>query len=99
LRRQPDTWAGALSLLAGSGLAALEGDVGGIKGTLVAAVKALQESDMCLLAHAARIAGRKHLADGPADLAPDEATAWMTEKGIVNPTAISRVLAPGLEVE
>jgi hypothetical protein len=99
LRRQPDTWAGALSLLAGSGLAALEGDVGGIKGTLVAAVKALQQSDMCLLAHAARIAGRKHLADGPADLAPDEATAWMTEKGIVNPTAISRVLAPGLEVE
>ena len=58
LRRQPDTWAGALSLLAGSGLAALEGDVGSTKATLVAAVKALQQSDMGLLAHAARIAGR-----------------------------------------
>jgi hypothetical protein len=99
LRRQPDGWAGALSLLAGSGLAALEGDVGATKRTLVAAVNALQQNNLWLLAHAARIAGRKHLADGPADLAPDEATAWMTEKGIVNPTAISRVLAPGLEVE
>ena len=97
LRRQPDTWAGALSLLAGSGLAALEGDIGATKATLVAAVKALQQSDMWLLAHAARIAGRTHLADGPADLTPDEATTWMTERGILNPTAISRVLAPGLE--
>ena len=99
LRRQPDTWAGALSLLAGSGLAALEGDVGSTKATLVAAVKALQQSDMGLLAHAACIAGRAHLADGPAELTPDEAITWMTEKGIVNPAAISRVLAPGLQVE
>jgi hypothetical protein len=97
LRRQPDAWAGALALLAGSGLAALEGDAGATKATLVAAVRALQQSDMWLLAHAARIAGRTHLADGPADLTPDEATTWMTEKGILDPTAIGRVLAPGLE--
>jgi hypothetical protein len=50
-----------------------------------------------LLAHAARIAGRTYLADGPADLIADDAHTWMTEKGIINPTAISRVLAPGLE--
>jgi hypothetical protein len=97
LRRQPDAWAGALSLLAGSGLAALEGNGDATKGTLVAAVKALQQNDLWLLAHAARIAGRTYLADGPADLTPDEATTWMTERGILNPTAISRVLAPGLE--
>jgi len=97
LRRQPDAWAGALSLLAGSGLAALEGDAATTKITLVAAVKALQQNEMWLLAHAARVAGRTHLADGPADLAPGEATTWMSEKGILNPTAISRVLAPGLE--
>jgi hypothetical protein len=96
LRRQPDAWAGALALLAGSGLAVLEGDGEAAKGTLVAAVRALQQNNLWLLAHAARIAGRKYLADGPADLTPDEATTWMAGKGIINPTAISRVLAPGL---
>ena len=97
LRRQPDAWAGSLALLAGSGLAALEGDAGATKAILVAAVRALQQNNLWLLAHAARIAGRTYLADGPADLAPDDARTWMTERGIVNPTAISRVLAPALE--
>ena len=97
LRRQPDAWAGALALLAGSGLAKLEGDGEATKETLVAAVRALQQNNLWLLAHAARIAGRTYLADGPADLIADDAHTWMTEKGIINPTAISRVLAPGLE--
>ena len=97
LRRQPDAWAGALALLAGSGLAALEGDGEATKETLVAAVRALQQNNMRLLAHAARIAGRTYLADGPSDPTLDDAKTWMAEKGIINPTAISRVLAPGLE--
>ncbi len=97
LRRQPDAWAGALALLAGSGLAALEGDGEATKETLVAAVRALQQNNLWLLAHAARIAGRTYLADGPADPTFDDAKTWMAEKGIINPTAISRVLAPGLE--
>jgi hypothetical protein len=97
LRRQPDAWAGALALLAGSGLAALEGDDEATKETLVAAVRALQQNNLWLLAHAAHIAGRTYLADGPADPTLDDAKTWMAEKGIVNPTAISRVLAPGLE--
>jgi len=97
LRRQPDAWAGALALLAGSGLAAVEGDAEATKAALVAAVRSLQQNNLWLLAHAARIAGRAYLADGPADLSADDARTWMSAKGIVNPTAISRVLAPGLE--
>ena len=97
LRRQPDAWARALALLAGSGLAALQGDTAATKETLVAAVKALQQNKLWLLAHAARFAGRAYLADGPADLNPINARTWMTERGIINPTAICRVLTPGLE--
>jgi tetratricopeptide (TPR) repeat protein len=97
LQRQPDAWAGALALLAGSGLAALQGHADVTKRTLVAAVRALQQNNMWLLAHAARVAGRKYFADGPADLTAEDAMTWMSERGILNPTAIGRVLAPGLD--
>jgi hypothetical protein len=97
LRRQPDAWAVALALLAASGLAELEGNATATKETLVAAVRALQQSNLWLLAHAARFAGRKYLVDGPTDLAPEDSRTWMTERGILNPVAICRVLAPGLE--
>ena len=97
LRRQADAWAVALTLLAASGLAALEGNGAATKENLVAAVRALQQNNLWLLAHAARFAGRKYLEGGPTDLAPEESRTWMTERGILNPTAVCRVLAPGLE--
>ncbi|HEX7598080.1 MAG TPA: hypothetical protein VF518_07680, partial [Polyangia bacterium] len=97
LQRQPDDWARALGLLAGSGLAALQVNRATAKDTLVAAVSALRKNNLWLLAHAARVAGQTLLADGPADLAPAAARAWMTERGIANPIAIGHVLAPGLD--
>jgi hypothetical protein len=96
LRRQPEAWAGALALLAGSGLAALSGEPELTKKTLIAALRALQESNLWLLAHAARVAGRAALLDAPADLHPEAALTWMHERGILNPIALSRALVPGL---
>ncbi len=97
MQRQPDRWAVALALVTASGLAEVEGRAHAVKPSLVAAVRELQQNNLWLLAHAARVAGGRHLAGGPADLDPNAARAWMSERGIVNPDAISRVLAPGLE--
>jgi serine/threonine protein kinase/tetratricopeptide (TPR) repeat protein len=97
LQRQPDAWAGALALLASSGLTALQGDAAATRKTLAAAIRALQKNDLWLLANAARLAGRSYLADDIPNLTADDARTWMIERGIVNPTAIGHVLAPGLE--
>jgi hypothetical protein len=95
LGRQPDAWAQALTQIASVGLANLQGraDLDG----LVAAIKALQENDLNFFAHAARVAACKQLASGPGELDPEVSRAWMSEMGIVNPSAIARTLVPGLE--
>jgi hypothetical protein len=95
LAREKTLWADSLASLVNAGVHAREGRSDAARTRLAAAVDTFDRAHMKLYAAVARRRIGELASDGQDRELQRRADAWMVEQGIVNPAAITRLIAPG----